>query len=308
LKLIVEAKGLVKKYDERSVVDGIDLEIKQGEIFGLLGPNGAGKTTIMKMMYCALSVTAGELYVMGLNAKKNFREIKSRIGVVPQEDGLDGDFSARENLLLFGGYHRIDREVCERRADDLIRLMRLEGDKNKMISDLSGGMRRRLAIARGMINNPEVLFLDEPTAGLDPDVRMWIWDFLGKISAEMGTVVLSTHYMEEAERLCNRIAIMEKGKILTIGTPQQLIKDHIGVEVVELEVPQKDVHYYLSRLREKNYKYQVLGQLVNVHLQLEQNSQEVLQTIHSKRITIRKPNLNDVFMKMAGHDLQGETV
>jgi len=306
LKIVVEAKGLVKKFDDKKVVDGIDLEIYQGEIFGLLGPNGAGKTSAMKMMYCSSSVTSGELYVLGLNARKNFREIKSRIGAVPQEDGLDANFTSRENLLLFSSYHRIDKLVAESRTDELIRLMRLEEDRDKFTSLLSGGMRRRLSLARGMVNNPELLFLDEPTAGLDPDMRMWIWEFLEKISAEMGTVILTTHYMEEAERLCHRIALMEKGKILTTGAPKKLVQDHIGHQVVELEVPLKDMNYYIARVKAHNLRYQVVGGSIHVHLHDHQDPKDVLQVVHSQNIVIRKPNLNDVFLKLAGHELRGE--
>jgi len=259
-------------------------------------------------MYCAASVTAGELFVIGLNAKKNFRQIKSRVGVIPQDDGLDAEFTVFENLLLFASYHLIDKDVARRRAEDLLRLMRLDDYRDSFISSLSGGYRRRLAIARGMINNPEVLFLDEPTAGLDPDVRLWIWEFLEKIRAEMGTVVLTTHYMEEAERLCDRIAIMENGKVLALGTPAWLIKSKIGVEVVELQVEQKDLSYYLERLRENKYRYQVVGRSINVHLDEEQKSQDVLALVFSRQITIRRPNLNDVFLRLAGHDLRGEPI
>jgi len=306
LSIVVEAKGLIKKYGDKKVVDGIDLEINKGEIFGLLGPNGAGKSSTMKMMYCSSSITSGELYVLGLNAKKNFREIKSRIGVIPQEDGLDSNFTSRENLLLFAGYHQIDKLVAENRSDELIRLMKLEDERDSFINTLSGGMRRRLAIARGMINNPELLFLDEPTAGLDPDVRMWIWDFLEKITAEMGSVVLTTHYMEEAEKICDRIAIMEKGKILTVGSPQKLIQENIGSQVVELDIPQKDMNYYITRVKAHSFNYQVVGSSINVHLKDHQDPKDVLQVVHSQNIAIRNPNLNDVFLKIAGHELQSE--
>jgi lipooligosaccharide transport system ATP-binding protein len=304
MNTVVEAKGLFKKFDDRPVVRGVDLQIQKGEIFGLLGPNGAGKSTLMRMMYCASLISEGELYVLGLNAKKNYREIKGRIGVIPQEDGLDESFTAFDNLVLFAKYHLIEEGIARKRADDLLRLMRLENDRNKFVRELSGGMRRRLAIARGMINNPELLFLDEPTSGLDPDVRLWIWEFLSKIRTEMGTVVLTTHYMEEAERLCDRVAIMENGKILALGTPKDLIRDRIGVEVVEFEVPAKDLAYYLTRLKEKNFRFQVVSNSIHVHLSLGQRSQDVMEIVFSKHIHIRLPNLNDVFLSVAGHDLQ----
>jgi lipooligosaccharide transport system ATP-binding protein len=306
LKTIVEAKGLVKRYTDKNVVDGLDLEVKQGEIFGLLGPNGAGKSSVMKMMYGSSSITSGELYVLGLNAKKNFRKIKERVGVVPQDESLDGDLNVVENLIQFARYQMIDKEVAKKRADELLRLVRMDDHREDAIGALSGGMRRRLAIARGMINNPEVLFLDEPTAGLDPDVRFWIWDFLEKIRSEMGTVVLTTHYMEEAERLCDRVAMIEKGKILSLGKPADLIKSQIGVEVIELQVERQDLGYYTDRLRTNQFRYLTVGRNINVHLTEGQKSQDVLATVHSTQVIIRKPNLNDVFLRMAGHDLRGE--
>jgi len=306
LKTVIEAKGLVKRYTDKNAVDGIDFEVQQGEIFGLLGPNGAGKSSILKMMYGSSTITAGELYVLGLSAKKNFREIKSRVGVVPQDDGLDSDFTVLENLMLFSGYHLLDKQVARQRAEDLLRLMRLEEKRDKLIPTLSGGFRRRLAIARGMINNPEVLFLDEPTSGLDPQARIWIWEFLQKIKVEMGTVVLTTHYMEEAEKICDRIAIIDRGKMLAMGTPKDLIRAKIGTEVVELAVPQKDLSYYLGRLRENKFRYHVIGNSVNVHLDEGQKNQDVLTLVYSEQVTIRRPNLNDVFLRLTGHDLRGE--
>ncbi|GIL17509.1 MAG: ABC transporter [Oligoflexia bacterium] len=306
MKTVVEAKGLVKQFADKLVVEGINLEIHRGECFGILGPNGAGKTTTMKMMYCSSLVSSGELYVLGLNVKKNHREIKARIGVIPQEDGLDVDFTAKENLLIYSSYYNIDKQVAARRVDELLRLVRLEEDKDKFIHELSGGMRRRLAIARGMINQPELLFLDEPTAGLDPQARVWIWEFLRKIKAEMGTLIITTHYMEEAEQLCDRIALMDHGKVLSVGTPKELIAKYIGKEVVEFECSQKDLNYYLNRLRELGYKYQVIGRMVNIYILPEQEGKKVFDLISSPRMTIRRPTLNDVFLSLAGQYLHEE--
>jgi lipooligosaccharide transport system ATP-binding protein len=305
-KIAVEIKGASKAYEDRPVVNGISLEIYQGECFGLLGPNGAGKSTTMKLMYCAARLTGGELYVLGLNVKKNYKEIKSRIGVVPQEDGLDPDFTVLENLLIYSRYHGLDRTVAERRSSDLLQQLRLEEYADRNVETLSGGMRRRLAIARGMLNKPELLFLDEPTTGLDPQARFFVWDHIAKIKKDNGTVILTTHYMEEAESLCDRIAIIDHGRILSVGSPAQLIAENIGVEVVEFEVQQQDLAYYLSRLREAHLKYQVIRDQVSVHLQLGQESRQVMAIVSSKRITIRKPTLNDVFLKLAGHDLRDE--
>lgn len=301
---VIEAKGLVKKFDEKAVVNKIELEIYRGECFGILGPNGAGKSSLLKMMYCSSKVTAGELYVLGLNVKKNFREIKGRIGVIPQDDGLDTDFSVIENLEVFARYFELSPVISQKRINDLLKMVRLDERKNDSIDQLSGGMRRRLAIARGMVNNPELIFMDEPTSGLDPQARLWIWDFLKKIKSEMGTVVLTTHYMEEAEHLCDRIAIMDHGQILAIGSPKVLVENQIGREVVDFECSQSDLFYYTNRLKEKNYHYNVIRNTVSVYLPQSNEGKKVLDFVSSQRVTVRKPTLNDVFLKIAGHELR----
>lgn len=302
----IEIKDLTKKYGDKIAVDGINLEIQKGECFGLLGPNGAGKTTTMKMMYCSVLVTSGELYVLGLNVKKNYREIKSRIGVVPQEDGLDPDFTVLENLLIYASYHNIPVKEAELRAQALLRLMKLEEYQDRSVDTLSGGMRRRLVIARGLINSPEVMFLDEPTTGLDPQARIWIWDFFKHLKSEKNTLVLTTHYMEEAEQMCDRVAIIDGGKILTVGRPQDLIRDLIGKEVVEFDTNSTDLNYYLGRLRDAGYTYQVIKDTVSVLVKEDQEGRKVVDLIASDKIFIRKPTLNDVFLKLAGHHLRDE--
>lgn len=309
-KIAVELKDLKKKYDETFVVNGINLEIPKGECFGLLGPNGAGKSTTMKMMYCSALVTSGELYVLGLNVKKNYREIKARIGVIPQEDGLDPDFSVLENLLVYASYQEIPARVASSKAQLLLREMRLEEYADRPVDTLSGGMKRRLAIARGLLNSPELLFMDEPTTGLDPQARLWIWDFIKHLktenSAEKSTVVLTTHYMEEAERLCDRVAIMDHGRILAMGKPSDLILEHIGIEVVEFETNPVDLNYYIGRLREGGYNYQVIQDTVMVLVSPTQEGRKAIELIASDKILIRKPTLNDVFLKLAGHTLRDE--
>ncbi|QDK36221.1 ABC transporter ATP-binding protein [Bdellovibrio sp. NC01] len=302
----IEIKDLTKKYEDKIAVDGINLEIYKGECFGLLGPNGAGKTTTMKMMYCSALVSSGELYVLGLNVKKNYREIKSRIGVVPQEDGLDPDFTVLENLLVYASYHNIPLAEADLRAQALLRLMKLEEYQDRSVETLSGGMKRRLAIARGLINSPEVIFLDEPTTGLDPQARIWIWDFFKHLKSEKSTLVLTTHYMEEAEQMCDRVAIIDNGKILTIGAPRDLIRDLIGKEVVEFDTNPVDLNYYLGRLRAEGFAYQVIKDTVSVLVKEHQEGRKVVDLIASDKIYIRKPTLNDVFLKLAGHQLRDE--
>lgn len=302
----IEIKDLTKKYDDKVAVDGINLEIYKGECFGLLGPNGAGKSTTMKMMYCSALVTSGELYVLGLNVKKNYREIKTRIGVVPQEDGLDPDFTVLENLLVYASFHNIPKAEADLRAQALLRLMKLEEYQDRSVETLSGGMKRRLAIARGLINSPEVVFLDEPTTGLDPQARIWIWDFFKHLKSEKSTLVLTTHYMEEAEQMCDRVAIIDGGRILTVGRPRDLIRELIGKEVVEFDTNPVDLNYYLGRLRDEGFSYQVIKDTVSVLVKENQEGRRVVDLIASDKIYIRKPTLNDVFLKLAGHQLRDE--
>jgi lipooligosaccharide transport system ATP-binding protein len=303
---VIQAKNLIKKYDDKTVVDRVSFEVNQGECFGILGPNGAGKSTIMKMMYCSALVDNGELYVLDLNVKKNFREIKSRIGVVPQDDGLDTDLNVFENILVFASYHGLSKDESQTRAKQLLRMMHLDEYATRQVETLSGGMKRRLAIARGLVNKPDLLFLDEPTTGLDPQARLWMWDFFNNKKREKSTVVLTTHYMEEAEVLCDRIAVIDDGKILAIGTPQELIRHHIGREVVEFETNPVDLNYYLGRLKTSGFGYQVVKNTVQILVQENQEGKQALELFTSDRITLRRPTLNDVFLKLAGHELRDE--
>ncbi|MEZ0391945.1 MAG: ABC transporter ATP-binding protein [Pseudobdellovibrionaceae bacterium] len=306
-KLIVEAKGLTKKFADQVVVKDVHLEVFQGECFGILGPNGAGKSTLMRMMYGSATTNEGELYVVGLNAKTNIREIKARIGVLPQDEALDREFTVRENLHLYGSYHGVDRDVAVHRTEDLLKLMRLEDLGDQFVNVLSSAMKRRLGMARAMINQPELLLLDEPTAGLDPQARFWVWDFLENVKTEMGTVILGTHFMEEAEKICDRIAIMDRGQVLAVGEPQALIRQHIGVQVVEFQISKHELQYYLARLNAQQFHYQVIGDSqINVHLESSETAQKVISIVQSQKATIRQPTLSDVFLRLAGHHLRDE--
>lgn len=302
----VGLKDVVKVYGDRRVVDGISLEIRRGECFGLLGPNGAGKTTTMKMMYGSALLTKGEMYVLGLNVKEHIREIKSRIGVVPQDDGLDPDFTVFENLLVFSSYHGVPAAQAREKAHELLKWLRLEEYADRAVETLSGGLRRRLTVARSLVNQPELLFLDEPTTGLDPQARLWIWDFFRDLKKEKASIVLTTHYMEEAEVMCDRLAIMDQGKILAIGSPADLIREHIGSEVVEFETKPQDLNYFLGRLKEHQLGYQVMNNTVSVLIRPGQDSRQAMSLVSGDRITLRRPSLNDVFLKLAGHQLRDE--
>ena len=218
-RAVVEARGLTKRYDGRPVVDVIDFQVERGECFGILGPNGAGKTTTLRMLIGATPPSAGHLEVLGWPIPGEAREMRRRIGVVPQGDNLDPDFTVTENLAVYASYFGIGRKILAERIPQLLAFASLESKANAAITTLSGGMRRRLIIARALINRPDLLVLDEPTTGLDPQARHLIWQRLRSLLAEGTTLVLTTHYMEEAERLCNRLVILDHGKILVSGSP-----------------------------------------------------------------------------------------
>lgn len=225
---LITAKGLVKEYDSLRAVDGLDFEIERGEFFGFLGPNGAGKTTVMRMIYCFMPPTAGELRVFNMSVSKQAYDIKARTGVMPQENNLDPDLTVFENLIVYAGYFDIPRKISSQRAEELLGFVELTEKKNVRIDSLSGGMKHRLLLARALINNPELLILDEPTTGLDPHSRHDVWERLNRLKERKTTLLLTTHYIEEAERLCDRVAIMDTGKIVTIDSPANLMKIHGG--------------------------------------------------------------------------------
>jgi lipooligosaccharide transport system ATP-binding protein len=304
---VVHIKNMVKKYGDTPAVDGISLEITQGECFGILGPNGAGKSTLMKVMYGSSQITSGEVFILGLNVKQHMSEIKSRIGVVPQEDGLDTDLSVLENLLIYGSFFDLDKKIITERADSLLRMMKMEDRTDRAVETLSGGMRRRLAIARGLINQPDILFLDEPTTGLDPQARRWVWDYFKTLKEQNSTLILTTHYMEEAEFLCDRIAIVDHGKILAIGRPSEMIREKIGYEVIEFDCSAKDLNYYVEKIRSQGFEYQVYHQTIHVFMKENQSAKEVIQNFSGDRVVIRRPSLNDVFLRLSGAQLRDQS-
>src|SRR3990172_3463399 len=235
--ICVSAKNLTKDYSSLRAVDNIDFEISSGECFGFLGPNGAGKTTVMRMIYCFLPVTSGELKVLGLDVSAHPSEIKSKTGVMPQENNLDPDLSVFENLIVYARYFDIPKKISSVRAWELLDFVELREKAKVNIRDLSGGMRQRLLLARSLMNNPEMLVLDEPTTGLDPHSRHAVWDKMDYLKAKGTTLILTTHYMEEAEKLCDRVAIMDSGKIVVIDSPAHLMEMHGGnLEAVYLKL------------------------------------------------------------------------
>ncbi|MEP7341931.1 MAG: ATP-binding cassette domain-containing protein [Acidobacteriota bacterium] len=229
----IEAQDLMKSYGDLVAVNRISFSVRYGEAFGMLGPNGAGKSTMMRMIYCRTPLSFGMLRVVGLDVTLEARAIKEEVGVVPQENNLDPDLTVRDNLLIYARYFRIPRHVAEQRADELIEFAELREKRDARIETLSGGMKRRLMIARALINQPKILILDEPTTGLDPHVRLAIWEKLRELRQQGLTILLSTHYMDEAEKLCDRLVIVDKGQILVSGTPRELIRRYAQHFVLE---------------------------------------------------------------------------
>lgn len=225
---VVTAKGLVKDYDSLRAVDNVDFEISRGECFGFLGPNGAGKTSVMRIIYCFMPPTSGYVSVFDIDVSENPSSIKSRIGVMPQDDNLDPDFTVLENLIVYARYFDIPKKESSQTAWELLDFMELREKARVNIKSLSGGMKHRLLLARALINNPELLILDEPTTGLDPHSRRSVWEKLRHLKSKNTTLILTTHYMEEAERLCDRVAIMNLGRIVTIDSPARLMNIHGG--------------------------------------------------------------------------------
>ena len=233
-EVVIRAKNLTKKYKDFVAVDGIDFEVKRGESFGLLGPNGAGKSTTMKMISSVSQRTGGELTILGKEPNTHGPEIRAHLGVVPQKDLLDRELKAWENLFTYGRYFGLSRKFLKQKVEELLEFAQLTEKRNSKADDLSGGMQRRLAIARGLVNEPEILMLDEPTTGLDPQARPILWDRLFRLKEQGVTLVITTHYMDEAEQLCDRLIVMDKGKIMAEGSPAALIKQYSSKEVVEV--------------------------------------------------------------------------
>lgn len=302
-EFVIEARNLVKIYGERVVVKGIDLQISTGECFGILGPNGAGKSSALRMMYCASPTTSGKLSVLGLNPNVQGRILKGRIGIVPQDDNLDSDFTVFDNLYLYAIYHSIGSKEARGRIEELLDLMKLQDHRDFKIDQLSGGLRRRVTLARALINSPQLLFLDEPTTGLDPNARIWIWDLLQELKQQGRTLIITTHYMEEAEQICDRVAIMDHGKILSIGTPRELIAAKVGSEVIEFKFVPAELDYLIKRI-DGRYDYQVLKTKMNLFLKPGQSSKESIEMLPNKHVVIRPASLGDVFLKIAGYDLR----
>lgn len=306
---VVIARGLVKRFGDFEAVKGVDFTVSRGECFGLLGPNGAGKTSIAKMIYGFSPVTAGKLEVFGEDIMTRARSIKSRIGVVPQEDNLDPELSVRENLIIYAGYFQMKRDLAGGRADEILAFMDLSDKSGAVVEHLSGGLKRRLTIGRALINQPELLILDEPTTGLDPYARHLVWQRLRKLK-EMGTtMLLTTHYLEEASQLCDRLIILHLGKILEHGKPEELVVRHVGQEALELGVNTSQRDLLIKGSEDLIRAWQTLGDDLVIYTDHgRQIAVFVAERAAGLGITIsyqrlRPTNLEDVFLKLTGETL-----
>src|SRR6478609_478800 len=255
---LIHARGLTKRFGEFVAVDAVDFAVAAGESFGFLGPNGAGKTSTMRMIGCVSPISGGTLRVMGMDPGRDGPRIRSRLGVVPQQDALDAELTVRENLVIYGRYFGLDRAEVNKRADELLEFAQLTERANDQVEPLSGGMKRRLTIARSLINEPTMLLLDEPTTGLDPQARHLLWDRLYRLKQQGVTLVLTTHYMDEAEQLCDRLVVMDKAHIVAEGSPRELIERYSTREVVELRFPAGTQDALLHRLEGVATRIEVL--------------------------------------------------
>ncbi|PWR75173.1 ABC transporter ATP-binding protein [Methanospirillum stamsii] len=298
---VIEASGLIKRYRDLTAVNSIHFSVPKGELFGFLGPNGAGKTTTMKMVQCVSPRTDGTLRVFGMDPDTSGREIRKRIGVVPQETNLDPDLSVFDNLSMYARFFDISSQDADFRAQELLEFFELETKRDTIIEKLSGGMKRRLLLARALINRPELLILDEPTIGLDPQARHHIWEKLIKLRADGHTIVLTTHYLDEAARLCDRLVIMDVGSILVEGSPDFLVSHYIGMDIVETENT-PEVALFLEKA---GIPYEKGGEMIQVRTTDPGKIADALRdTFQSIRVIIRPGSLEDVFLLLTGRRIR----
>jgi lipooligosaccharide transport system ATP-binding protein len=302
---LVSARGLRKQFGTFTAVDGIDFDVRPGEAFGFLGPNGAGKSSTMKMIGAVSPISGGTLSVLGMDPEEHGPAIRSRLGVVPQEDNLDQELTVEENLMIYGRYFDLPRKVISRRIDELLEFAQLTTRRKDRVEPLSGGMKRRLTIARGLINEPDLMLLDEPTTGLDPQARHVLWDRLYALKQEGVTLIITTHYMDEAEQLCDRLVIMDEGRIVAEGSPQSLIDRHSTREVLELRFPAGSTPPEEARFDGVAKRTELLRNRVVLYTEdAERTSAAVSELgIVPESTLIRRSTLEDVFLTLTGRSL-----
>jgi lipooligosaccharide transport system ATP-binding protein len=303
MKTVLRVDGLVKAFGGQRAVDGVGFSVAGGECFGLLGPNGAGKSTTLKLVLGLLEHDAGEIELLGLPIPARAREARARVGVVPQNDPLDPDFTVAENLLVFGRYFGQPDAVTRSRIGPLLEFAQLEAKRDARIQDLSGGMKRRLTIARALINDPQVLFLDEPTTGLDPQARHLIWERLKRLLAQGKTIVLTTHFMDEAERLCDRLAIVDHGRPIAEASPAELIRTQIEPHVIEVHGAGR-ADWAAAGPALACDRLETVGETTFAYCRDPSVALASLQSRTDLRTLHRPANLEDVFLKLTGRDLR----
>jgi lipooligosaccharide transport system ATP-binding protein len=302
---LIHARGLTKRFGELTAVDGIDFDVAPGESFGFLGPNGAGKTSAMRMIGCVSPLSGGTLRVLGMDPAADGPRIRARLGVVPQQDTLDTELTVRENLLIYGRYFGLSRAECAKRADELLDFAQLTERAGDQVEHMSGGMKRRLTIARSLINEPDLMLLDEPTTGLDPQARHLLWDRLYRLKQRGVTLVLTTHYMDEAEQLCDRLVVMDKAKIVAEGSPRELIARYSTREVTELRFApgvQETLDGRLDGLAER------IERLPDRVLLYADDGEAAVAAAHARglqpeTVLVRRSSLEDVFLRLTGRSL-----
>jgi len=299
---ILKVDSLRKNYGALAAVDGISFAVQPGECFGLLGPNGAGKTTTIRMLYGYTPRDAGQLEVFGLDIDQGLREIKRRIGICQQEDSLDPDLSVRNNLVGYARYFAIPGSEAAHRADQLLGFFALKNRAHDKITVLSGGLKRRLMLARALVNQPELLILDEPTTGLDPQSRQLLWEKLAELKKQGLTILLTTHYMEEAERLCDRLVIVDHGRILVEGKPAALVRERVGHTVLEIAEPDQEVRDFLAR---ESCRVEDLGSRLLVYLDHgDELFLKLTREVRAESCMLRPAGLEDLFLKLTGRELR----
>ena len=299
---IIEVENLRKSYGSAVAVDGISFTVQTGECFGLLGPNGAGKTTTIRMIYGFTPRESGRLSLFGTDCDGVWRTLKAKIGVCQQEDNLDPDLTVRQNLETFAAYFDVPSNLVDERVKSLLQFTALEGREHANVMELSGGLKRRLVLARALLNEPQLLILDEPTSGLDPQSRHQLWSRLDELKKRGLTTLLTTHYMDEAQRLCDRLIIMDQGKILVEGAPLDLIQKHVGKSVIEVIAPCTDLR---QLLKEKGVIYEDIGQRVIIYCNDGENLYRDLLSEHCREGCMLRPaTLEDVFLRLTGRELR----
>jgi lipooligosaccharide transport system ATP-binding protein len=302
---LIRARGLVKHFGDFTAVDGIDVEVRKGEAFGFLGPNGAGKSSTMRMIGCVSPPTSGELRILGLDPLRDGPAIRARLGVCPQQDNLDPELSVRENLTTYARYFGIPRRVARERAAELVEFVQLTERANSKVDPLSGGMKRRLTIARALVNEPDIVLLDEPTTGLDPQARHLVWERLFRLKQQGVTLVLTTHYMDEAEQLCDRLVVMDGGRIVAEGSPRALIEAYSTREVVELRFATDTQEQFVDKLSGIGERVEPLPDRVLLYVDDGDDAVAAVndRALNPTSVLVRRSTLEDVFLHLTGRTL-----